>query len=147
GDTEIFKYTVNYLLFTYEKPHVMGGETIFCYTVDNYFTREQAYWTDTVNVIRAKMQSDLMKPGLLGETGQDLNCKNESGEYVSLYSIKKPIRIIFLYNPDCEHCQKETPKLKALYDRWKSKGLEVYALNVASEYDKWHNYIKSLQLD
>jgi thiol-disulfide isomerase/thioredoxin len=147
GNKEIFNFTVNYLLLTYEKPHVMGGEKIFCYTVDNYFTYEKAYWTDSVNVYRAKQKSNLMKPSLLGETGQDLNCKNEQGEYVSLYSIKKPIRVVWLYNPDCEHCQKETPKLKALYDKWKSKGLEVYALNIESEYDKWHNFIKELQLD
>lgn len=147
GDKEIFSYTVNYLLLTYEKSKVMGGEKIFCYTVDNYFTYEKAYWTDSVNVIRAHMKSNLMKPSLLGETGEDLNCKNDKGQYISLYSIKKPIRVVYLYNPDCEHCQKETPKLKALYDKWKNKGLEVYALNVESEFDKWHNYIQELQLD
>jgi peroxiredoxin len=125
----------------------MGGEKIFCYTVDNYFTYEKAFWTDSTNIIRAKMMANLMRQGLLGETGQDLNCKNETGQYVNLYSIKKPIVVVYLYNPDCEHCQKETPKLKALYNKWKTKGLEVYALNLGTEYDKWHNYIKELQLD
>ena len=147
GHKELFNFTVNYILLNYRESKVMGGEKIFCYTVDNYFTLKKAYWTDSVNVIRAKQQSDLMKPSLLGAIGQDLNCKNEQGVYVSLYSIKKPIRIVYLFNPDCEHCQKETPKLKALYDKWKTKGLEVYALNVERDYDKWHNYIKTLGLD
>mgnify|MGYP003335810239 CR=1 FL=1 len=147
GDKEIFNFTVNYLMITYEKPPVMGAEKLFCYTVDNYFTLQKAYWADSVTVVRAKMKSDQMRPSLLGATGQDLNCKNEQGEYVSLYSIKKPIRLIFLYNPDCEHCQKEAPKLKALYDKWKSRGLEVYALNVESNYDHWHSFINKLNLD
>jgi len=147
GNKEIFSFTVNHLLLTYQEPPVMGGEKIFCYTVDNYFTKEKAYWTDTVNIYRARQQSAQMKGGLLGGVGQDLNCKNEKGEYVSLYSIKKPIRVVFLYNPDCEHCKKETPKLKALYDKWKSKGLEVYALNVEKDYDKWYNFIKNYGLD
>lgn len=147
GHKELFNFTVNYLLLTYKESSIMGGEKIFCYTVDNYFTLKKAYWTDSVNVIRARQQSDMMKPSLLGETGQDLNCKNDKGVYVSLYSIKKPIRIVYLYNPDCEHCQKETPKLKALYDKWKTKGLEVYAVNVEKDYDKWHKYIKALSLD
>lgn len=147
GDKEVFSYTVNYMLITYEKSKVMGGENIFCYTADNYFTREKGFNSDTVSVIRAKMRSNEMKLSLLGETGQDLKCKNEQGAYVSLYSIKKPIRVVYLYNPDCEHCQKETPKLKALYDKWKSRGLEVYALNVERDYDKWHSFIKNLQLD
>jgi len=147
GSKELFNFTVNYLLFTYKESSVMGGEKIFCYTVDNYFTLKKAYWTDSVNVIRAKQMSDDMRPSLLGAIGQDLNCKNDKGEYVDLYSIKKPIRIVYLWNPDCEHCQKETPKLKALYDKWKSKGLEVYALNVEHEADKWHKYIKEHDLD
>ncbi|MEI6817704.1 MAG: thioredoxin-like domain-containing protein [Bacteroidota bacterium] len=147
GNKELFNFTVNYLLITYKQSTVMGGEKIFVYMVDNYFTLKKAYWTDSVNVIRAKMQVDLMRASLLGMTGQDLRCKNEQGEYVNLYSIKKPIRVVFLYNPDCEHCQKETPKLKALYDKWKSKGLEVYALNVEKDYTKWHDYIKKLDLN
>src|SRR5258706_3241110 len=147
GNKEVFNFTVNYLMLTYEKPKVLGGDKIFCYTGDNYFTREKAYWADSVTVIRARMMSDLMRPSLVGATAQDLNCKNEQGEYVNLYSIKKPIKVLYLYNPDCEHCQKETPKLKVLYDKWKTKGLEVYALNVERDYDKWHNFIKNLQLD
>ena len=147
GDKEVFSFTVNYLLLTYHEPPVMGGEIIFCYTVDNYFTREKAFWSDSVNIYRTQRQSDMMRPSMLGETGQDVNCKNEKGEYVNLYSIKKPIRVVYLFNPDCEHCQKETPKLKKLYDKWKSKGLEVYAIIVAGEYDKWHKYINDLHLD
>ncbi|MBK5285315.1 MAG: TlpA family protein disulfide reductase [Bacteroidia bacterium] len=115
--------------------------------VENYFTKEKAYWTDSINIYRARQQSPQMRGGLLGGVGQDLNCKNEKGEYVSLYSIKKPIRVAFLYNPACEHCQKETPKLKALYEKWKPKGLEVYALNVEKDYDKWDTFIKNYGLD
>ncbi len=147
GNREIFKFTVNYLLLTYKESSVMGSDKIFCYVIDNYYTLKKAYWIDSVEVIRAKQLSDLIKPSLLGAIGQDINCKNEQGVYVNLYSIKKPIRVVYLWNPDCEHCQKETPKLKALYDIWKSKGLEVYALNVEKEVDKWHQYVKEHNLD
>lgn len=147
GNKEVFNFTVNYLLLTYHESTVMGGEKIYCYVVDNYFTYKKAYWSDSLNILRAKIESDMMKPSLLGEIGQDLNCKNDQGKYVSLYGIKTPIKIVYLYNPDCEHCQKETPKLKALYDKWKPKGLEVYALNVERDTDMWRKYINALGLD
>lgn len=147
GNKEVFNFTVNYLLLTYNQSTVMGSEKIYCYVVDNFFTYKKAYWSDSTNIFRARLESDLMKPSLLGAIGQDLNCKNEKGDYVSLYSIKTPIKVVYLYNPDCEHCQKETPKLKALYDKWKSKGLEVYALNVEHEDDVWINYINKLGLN
>ncbi len=147
GDREHFNFTVNYLLMTYYESSLMGGEKIYCYTVDNYFTHKKAYWSDSVNIVRAKYESDIRKASLLGETGQDLRCKNEKGDYVSLYAIKAPIKIVYLYNPDCEHCQKETPKLKVLYDKWKTRGVEIYALNVEHDDQKWHDYIKKLNLD
>lgn len=147
GNKEVFNFTVNYLLMTYYESTLMGGEKIYCYTVDNYFTLKKAFWSDSVNIVRARYESDIRKASLLGETGQDLKCKNEKGEYVSLYSIKAPVKIVYLYNPDCDHCQKETPKLKTLYDKWKSKGVEVYALNVEHEDDKWRSYIQKLGLN
>jgi len=147
GDSVLFNFTTNYIAMTYKESTVMGGEKIFCYVVDNYLTLKKAYWSDSVSVVRIRAQSDLMRPSLLGETGQDLNCKNEKGEYVNLYSIKKPIKIVYLYNPDCEHCIKETPELMKLYSEWKSKGLEIYALNVERDYNKWHDFIKKFKLD
>lgn len=147
GDTLLFNFTLNYLALFYKESTVMGGEKIFCYVVDNYLTLKKAYWADSVTIVRIRAQSDLRRPSLLGEIGQDLNCKNEKGEYVSLYSIKKPIRIVYLYNPDCEHCIKETPDLMKLYAEWKSKGLEIYAVDVEREYDKWHDFIKKFHLD
>lgn len=146
GNKELFQFTVNYILTNYQKSTIMGGEKILCYTIDSFYTKDKVFWADSFNLLQAKIKADKIRPSLLGAVGQDLKCKNDKGEYVSLYDIKKPIRVIFLYNPDCDHCQKETPKLLALYHKWKEK-MEVYALNVEKDYDKWHDFIKKYELD
>lgn len=146
GHKDIFQFTVNYMLFNYQESKIMGGDKIFVYAVDSFYTHKNVFWADSFNVVQAKLKADRFRPSMLGSIGQDLKCKNDKGEYVSLYSIKKPIRVVFLYNPDCEHCIKETPKLKALYDKWKDK-MEVFALNVEKDYDKWHTFIKDYKLD
>jgi len=146
GAKELFQFTINYLLNTYKKSTIMGGEKIMCYAIDNYYTYKNVFWADSANVQQAQIKANLLRNSLLGATGQDLKCKNEKGEYVSLYDLKAKVKIVFLYNPDCDHCKKETPKLKNLYDKWKDKGLEVYALNVEKENDKWINFINEYQL-
>lgn len=147
GAKEIFQFTINYILNTYKKSTVMGGEKIMCYAIDNYYTYQKVFWADSTNVQQAQIKSNQLRNSLLGAVGQDLKCKNEKGEYVSLYDLKAKVKIVFLYNPDCDHCKKETPKLKELYNKWKSKGLEVYALNVEKENDKWINFINEYQLN
>ncbi len=146
GHKEIFQFTINYFLNTYKKSTVMGGEKIMCYAIDNYYTYEKIFWADSLNVQQAQVKANQIRPSLLGAVGQDLKCKNEKGEYVSLYSLQAKAKIVFLYNPDCDHCKKETPKLKALYEKWKPKGLEVYALNVEKDYDQWTKFIQQYQL-
>ena len=49
-----------------------------------------------------------------------------------------------MYNPDCEHCQEETPKLKAFYDSWKRNGLGVFAIAIDTDDAKWNDYINKV---
>jgi thiol-disulfide isomerase/thioredoxin len=125
----------------------MGGEKIYVWLVENYFTYEKAYWSDSTNTFRVRDEARRMKPSLLGATGGELFCTDTAGNNVSLYQVSKRFTVLYMYNPDCELCQKETPKLKKVYDEWKDKGMVVYALNVEHDREKWLAYIDKLDLD
>ena len=58
----------------------------------------------------------------------------------------KPLVLIF-FNPDCEHCQKETPLIKQVYEKWKPKGFfDVFAIATETDDAKWKNYIAKEKL-
>jgi thiol-disulfide isomerase/thioredoxin len=48
-----------------------------------------------------------------------------------------------MYNPECEHCQEETPQLKAFHDKNK-KMLGVFAIAIDTDDMKWKNYIQKV---
>ena len=58
----------------------------------------------------------------------------------------KPVMIIY-FSPDCSHCQKDIPALKKIYDEWKNKGVNVYAVDIEMEADKWKKFIHDHDLD
>ena len=143
GNKEMFKFIVNWLAIKYEKPTIMGGEKILVHLVDNFFTDELAYWYDDtpeeLKKIRKKVND--MRPSMLGLVGQDLRCKNINGEYETLYGLNSPVTVLFMYSYTCSHCKERAPVLAEILKEWRSKGVEVYALCLDPEVDKWKEFV------
>ena len=82
-----------------------------------------------------------MAASIVGKKGPNVTAKNPQGELKSLYDLKAPYLIVYMYNPDCEHCQEQTPKLVEFYKEWKNKGVDVYAIVLDTDQEKWSQYI------
>lgn len=146
---ECFKYIVNWIAIQYEKPTIMGGEAILVHLVDNYFTDDiSELWfpgkPEELAKIRKKVSQ--MRPSMLGKTGQDLRCKNLAGEYESLYDLKTPIKVLFMYSYSCSHCKERAPVLADVLAKWKGK-VDVYALCLDPEKDLWKAFVTQYGLE
>lgn len=143
GCEECYKFVVNWIAIQYEKPTIMGGEAILVHLVDTYFTDAIAdQWfpgkPEELTKIRKKVNE--MRPSMLGKVGQDLRAKNLNGEYESLYDLKTPIKVVFIYSYSCSHCQERAPVMREVLDQWKGK-IDVYALCLDADEDKWRQFI------
>ena len=87
-----------------------------------------------------------MSASLLNKVGPDVVSVDPNGQTKSIYGIKKPYIIVFMYDPKCEHCQEETPKLKQFYEEWKNKGVEVFAIVLNAKDQEWRDFIKKYQI-
>ncbi len=140
---DCFKFIVNWISIQYEKPSIMGDEKILVYMADNYFTDEIAgpwFKENPYELTKIRLKVNSMRPSMLGSIGQDLKCKNLNGVYENLYDLKTPIKIAFLYDPDCSHCQEEAPKLHELLNKWNDK-VSVYALSLDDNEAKWREFV------
>jgi thiol-disulfide isomerase/thioredoxin len=144
---ETFKYMVWYLTNTYETSNIMGMDQVFVHLVKNYYTKEKAYWVDETTLYKINDRARILEPILLGKKVKNLILTDSSGVYQALYNITTPYTILYFWDPDCGHCKKATPKVKAYYDKVKSKGVQVFAVCTEVEMEKWKNYIKENKLD
>lgn len=148
GDKEVFKFVINWIAIKYEKPKMMGGEKILVHLVDNFFTDEQAFWykdsPEELKKIRKKVAD--MRPSMVGNVGQDLRCRNINGEYETLYGMGTPIKILWMYSYTCSHCKERTPALVELLAKWKAQGVDVYALCLDPEEDKWKEFVETYNM-
>ena len=144
---EVFKFVVWWITNHYETSNIMGMDAVFVHMAEKFYTPEQAYWMDSVGLYKIQDRAKILKPILLGQKVKNLVLEDTAGVYHSLYDIKKPFTILIFWDPDCGHCQKAMPKLKDLYDKYKAKGVEVFAVDNEAEVDKWKKYIREHDLN
>ena len=143
GNKEIFKYVVNWIALEYKTPKTMGTEAVFVHMIDTYWTEDQAFWSNPEEIKGLRGEISLIKPSLIGKIGQDISATNEFGKAVSLYGLTSPIKVLFIYSYDCEHCQKEAPEMVKVYNQWKDKGVDVLALCTDEDETKWKSFVQS----
>ena len=143
---EMFKFLANWMAINYEKAPMMDREKVFVHLVDKYFTDDLAFWATPKELRAIRDKAKEMRPSLMGNIGQDLTCTNLQGRQESLYDLKGPLTILYIYSYDCSHCKERTPVMVQVYNQWKSKGLQVFALCVEQDESKWRNFVNNFNM-
>lgn len=141
---EFFKFMVNWIGLNYEngKTKVMDGEAVMVYLIDKYITPENAFWDTPENVGKLRKKVDEMKASLLGRKGPDVRANDINGQPKSIYEMTAPLIVVFMFSPDCEHCQEQAPEIQRIYEKWKDKGVDFYGIAVNTKEDEWRKFVK-----
>lgn len=141
---EYFKIFANWVVIKFEptKCALMDAESVFVNMVENYFTREKAYWADSLTLAAIQRRAYEMSASLMGKSAPNVISTDPAGQKQELLAKKADYLIVYMYNPDCEHCMEETPKLLKYYQENKSKGVDVFAIALDTDEVKWKNYIQ-----
>lgn len=84
----------------------------------------------------------------VGQPAPDLEMIDVNSKRVKLSDTKSGKYIlVYFWSSTCGHCRESTPKLKALYEQYKSKGLEVYAVSLDTDYANWNSYVEQEKLN
>ena len=138
----------------YESSPYMGEDKVFVYLVNAFYKTGYADWVTKDDRLAIIEKADGLASELIGMPAPDfaMNVRAHSergytqGQRVKLSEIQSPITILYFWDATCGHCRKETPKLKAFYDEYKDKGVEVIAVTLENEFTKWEEYIQRTEL-
>ena len=141
ANNEIFKYLVGWMTYNYESSMNMGFDAIFVHLVEKYYVTKQAFWVDSTQLYKVINRAYILKPLLLGKKAPAIVMQDSLGKDVSLYDVKAKYTILIFWDHGCGHCKKEVPKLAELYEKIKSKGVEVYAVETEDQPKEWKKFI------
>ena len=143
---EYFKYFANWITLNYDQKEstLMDAHAVEVFMIQNYFTNERAFWSDSVQIFGLQQQAYEKQASLLGKKGKNVIANGPDGKQYSLYDVNADYTIVYMFNPDCEHCQEQTPQLVNFYKKWKSKGVEVFTIALDTDDTKWKNYLNKV---
>jgi peroxiredoxin len=125
----------------------MDPEKLFVHIVKDYFTRDRAFWADSMEVYALQQRAGEMAQSLVGLKGPDVISKDQFGNTKSIYEKSADYIVVYMYNPTCEHCMKETPLLVEWYNKNKNKGMDVFAIAIDTDENEWKDYIEKNQMN
>lgn len=133
---EYFKFFSNWIVMKYEptKCTLMDPEFIHVKLLQKYFTKERAFWADSLTVYGLQQRASEMQNSLIWDKGPNVISKDLNGVTHNLMSNDEDYLIVYMFAPSCEHCQEETPKLVEWYNKQKKEGKsrDVYAIALDS---------------
>lgn len=145
---DMFKFLVQYIIYTYENSEIMGMDAVFVHMAKKYYTPELAFWVSASQLERVKERADQLEPILIGKRAIPIVLPDSNSVMQPLDSINADYTVVYFWDYDCSHCQKETPILKRWYDSIKTQNnIMVYAVQTNSDADKWKEYVKKHKLD
>ena len=143
---EAYKYIVWWITNTYEKSQIMGMDAVFVHMAKNYYLNGKAYWVDSSVVSKIRERAKILEPILIGKKAPNMWLTDSSGKLFTLDGFKAKSTILYFWDPNCGHCQKETPKLMEFWEKNKARGVDVYAVTIDRKPDDWKKYIREKKL-
>lgn len=143
---ETYKYAVWVAVLKFQNPEIMGLDEVFVYLNDTYFASgEMDFWANAQMRKNLNDQADRFRKSLIGQKGSNLIMQDINLKPRALYDIKNKYTVLYIFDPDCGSCKKETPKLVDFYNR-KKFDVEVYAVSADTSMVKMRNYIKEMNM-
>lgn len=141
-----YKFFSNWIALQYDplKTNLMDPDAIYVHIVQNYMTYDRAFWADSAEVYSLQLRAKEMEGSLLGNQAPNVTSNGPDGKQYSIYDIKSPYILVYMYNPTCEHCMIQTPQLVQFEREWRNKGVSVYAIAIDTEDQEWRNYMKKV---
>lgn len=144
---DAFKYITHHITFTAEKSNLMCMDKVFVSMVNTYYRTGKVDWLKEDQLSKIIDRANDLKYVQCGEQVPNIILPDTSlSNWVSLYDIEAKYIIISIWEASCGHCKKEMPKLKALYDKWKPLGVEIFAIGNDFESEPWLKFIKDKKI-
>ncbi len=141
ANEKFFQFVVVFLMNNFLQSSIMGMDAVYVDIAEKYYLSGEATWVDSAFLANVEDRVSKIKPNLIGKTGKDLIMQTSTGEWASLHEVKARYTVLYFWEPNCGHCKQATPALYDIYQKYRDKGLEVFAVYTQGDEEEWHNYL------
>lgn len=125
---ETFKYYLVHFLNYYAKSQFVGMDGVYVHLVNNYYAKGLAPWTEKEQLDKIIENAKALEPLLIGKIAPDITLQKRDGSKINLHGVNAEYTILYFWKNDCGVCQKATPVLKEFNEKFKDKGVKIFAV-------------------
>lgn len=127
---ESFKFYLVQFLNAYARSTYVGMDAVYVHLVEKYYAMGDTPWVETEQLNKIIENAKTLKPILIGKIAPDIEMQKQDGSKIRLSSVKSPFTILYFWRYDCGHCKEQTPIVKEFYEKFKDKGVRIFAVCV-----------------
>lgn len=110
-------------------------DSVYVYLSDHYYAK--GYCDNNYNKQNVIKLASTIKKLSKGNLFPDITLKDKTGIYRQLYDLNSKAVLVFFWLSTCDHCEKMIPQIKNIYDAYKEKSFEVYAISMDDNRSYW----------
>ncbi len=138
ANSAVREFTLEYLIDTF---HKKGVEELADYVVDNYVEGCGKPLSE-----RTVEKIENLKRLRVGQIAPEIVSKDTDGKTIALSTlIGKDVLMVYFWASWCEGCEAENPNIVRLYNKFKDRGLDIYAIALDKDKTEWLKAIKKHQ--
>ena len=142
-----FQYFVPWLMNTYGiENKQMGMDAVFVHMAEKYYLSREAWWADSAMLAKMEERALALSPNLVGRPAPDFTATDVDGKPRSLHSMPGKLTILYFWDYDCGHCKTVTPKVTAIYPKYKDMGVSLFAVSINGDVEVWKEKLKEYNL-
>jgi thiol-disulfide isomerase/thioredoxin len=129
---EMYPYLVTKFVNRYFNPDHAGQNKVFLYLFNDFLMRGDTTMFDARSKKLIFERAYALMANRVGDPAPPLDLNSATdGQQIPLYSFKSAYTLIVFWEPDCQHCQKELPRIDSIYRaKWKALDLKIYSVNI-----------------
>lgn len=147
ANKEVYNWAVKYLYQLYRESPIQGNTEVYNFIGEQFILTDPNRWNDSAFVEKVRERVAKAKLNPIGSLATNLKLETPGGKLMDLNSVVASKTILLFFNPGCEACHAVIEKLFKIYQQYKSKGIQVFAVYVDRKKDEWQNYISAKGLD
>lgn len=148
NNKSVYSYSLHYYIEYLANTNMNCKGKAYLHLVDEYMKNKNSYVMNKTKEYRLKERANNIRKSVCGAMAPNIKINDINNKPQALYDIDKPYTIIYFWDPGCITCKVSAPKLNNELESLIDSGIvEVFAVCLGAELEKWRNFIKEHKLN
>ncbi len=125
---ETYKFYLIHFLNEYAKSKFVGMDAVYVHIGEKYYCSGKAWWVEEEQLNKICSNVEKLKPILIGKVAPNIAVQRKDGSPIALHDVKSDFTILYFWDPECGHCKKSIPEVVKFYNKYSTKGVEIFAV-------------------